>query len=343
MPYKSSDIYQLRRWIAMDELFRRHPYKYSRMKMYNKLKEIYAIDVSRDTFYKDINSLNSIFNDKIQIINDLEAKQWHYEDHRQSILNYSIDKDSSNHLRLLLKLIKDDIEQPVFDKTKAIIEAICNYETTDLEITEADISKKHDNSIILGKDDPENKIFFNEIYSAITTKQAIRISYQNFNEEAKLKTLSPLGFKKHNNNWYFIARDHSLSDDKKNPKIYKLSKVVKINLLDGEYQHQPNFSLKEYFKYSIGIFQINTEEPIPLKILIDGEKNLQRFYENPFVEDVKYSKQRANSVIAEMNVYNSFELMNELFSYGLGIKIIEPTSLIKEYKKALKDRIGAYV
>jgi predicted DNA-binding transcriptional regulator YafY len=341
MTYKSSDIYQLRRWIAMDELFRRRPYKYSRLEMDEKLKEIYAIGVSRDTFYKDINSLNSIFNDKIQIINDLDSKKWHYEDHRQSILNYSIDRDSSNHLRLLLKLVKDDLEQPVFDKTKAIIDAICNYEITDLEITEADISKKHDKSIILGNDVPENKIFFNEIFSAITTKQALRITYQNFNKEAEIKTLSPLGFKKHNNNWYFIARDHSI-DDKKNPKIYKLSKVVKINLLDGEYQHQPNFSLKEYFKYSIGIFQINIEEPIELKILIEGEINVNRFYENPFVQDVKYTNIQANSVIAEMLVFNSYELMNELFSYGLNIKIIGPENFIPKYIKELKDRIGAY-
>ena len=342
MTYKSSDINQLRRWIALDELFRRPKFNYSIKELRNKLEERYAIIITRDTIYKDFNTLNSIFNDKIQIVNDTVTKKWHYKDHRQSILNYSIDKDSSNHLRLLLKLIKDDIEQPVFDKTKAIIEAICNYETTDLEITEADISKKHYKSIILGKDDPENKIFFNEIFSAITTKQAIRISYQNFNEVTKLKTLSPLGFKKHNNNWYFIARDHSLSDDD-NPKIYKLSKVIKINLLDGEYQSQPNFSLKEYFKYSICIFQINKKEPLELKILIEGENNVNRFYENPFVQEVKYTNKQANSVIAEMKVYNSYELMNELFSYGLGIKIIEPKDFIPKYIKELKDRIGAYV
>ena len=342
MELKSSDINQLRRWIVMDELFRRYPYKYSEPTIRDEVERRCDISFKRDTTYRDINTLNSIFNDKIQIVNDKTTRKWHYEDHRQSILNYSIDKDTSNHLRLLLKLIKDDIEQPVFEKTKAIIDAICNYETTDLDITEADILKKHDKSIILGKDVPENKIFFNEIFSAITTKQAIRISYQNYNEETKLKTLSPLGFKKHNNNWYFIARDHSLSDDD-NPKIYKLSKVIKINLLDGEYQDQPNFSLKEYFKYSIGLFQINDKEPLQLKILIKGEKNLQRFYENPFVNDITYSNKQANTVIAEMKVYNSYELMNELFSYGLGIKIIEPTSLIKEYKKALKDRIGAYV
>ena len=154
--------------------------------------------------------------------------------------------------------------------------------------------------------------------------------------------MSPLGFKKHNNNWYFIARDHSLSDDD-NPKIYKLSKVIKINLLDGEYQSQPNFSLKEYFKYSIGIFQINKKEPLELKILIEGENNVNRFYENPFVQEVKYTNKQANSVIAEMKVYNSYELMNELFSYGLGIKIIEPKDFIPKYIKELKDRIGAYV
>ncbi len=342
MELKSSDINQLRRWIAMDELFRRYPYKYSEPEIRDEVKYRCDISFERDTTYRDINTLNSIFKDKIQIVNDKTRRKWHYEDHRQSILNYSIDKDSSNHLRLLLKLIKDDLEQPVFDKTKAIIEAICNYETTDLEITEADISKKHYKSIILGKDDPENKIFFNEIFSAITTKQAIRISYQNFNEETKLKTLSPLGFKKHNNNWYFIARDHSI-EDKKNPKIYKLSKVVKINLLDGEYQHQPNFSLKEYFKYSIGIFQINDKDPILLKILIEGEKNVNRFYENPFVQDIQYTNKQANSVIAEMKVYNSYELMNELFSYGLNIKIIGPEDFIPKYIKELKDRIGAYV
>ena len=88
---------------------------------------------------------------------------------------------------------------------------------------------------------------------------------------------------------------------------------------------------------------MNGLAPLELKILIEGENNVNRFYENPFVQEVKYTNKQANSVIAEMKVYNSYELMNELFSYGLGIKIIEPTSLIKEYKKALKDRIGAYV
>jgi predicted DNA-binding transcriptional regulator YafY len=341
MTYKSSDINQLRRWIALDELFRRPKFNYSIKELRNKLEERYAIIITRDTIYKDFNTLNSIFNDKIQIVNDTVTKKWHYKDHRQSILNYSIDKDTSNHLRLLLKLIKDDIEQPVFDKTKAIIDAICNYETTDMEITEADISKKHDKSIILGNDVPENKIFFDEIFSAITTKQAIMIIYQKFNKEAEIKILSPLGFKKHNNNWYFIARDNSLSDDD-NPKIYKLSKVEKIYLLDGDYQRQPNFSLKEYFKYSIGIFQINDEKPIDLKILIEGEKNINRFYETPFVQDVRYTNKQANSVIAEMSVFNSYELMNELFSYGLNIKIIGPEDFIPKYIKELKVRLGAY-
>lgn len=119
--------------------------------------------------------------------------------------------------------------------------------------------------------------------------------------------------------------------------------MVKINLLDGEYQHQPNFSLKEYFKHSIGIFQINKKEPLELKILIEGENNVNRFYENPFVQEVKYTNKQANSVIAEMKVFNSYELMNELFSYGLGIKIFEPEDFIPEYIQALKDRIEAYV
>ena len=48
MPYKSSDIYQLRRWIAMDELFRRRPYKYSRLEMDKKLIENYGFGSKPD-------------------------------------------------------------------------------------------------------------------------------------------------------------------------------------------------------------------------------------------------------------------------------------------------------
>ena len=342
MPYKSSDIYQLRRWIAMDELFRRRPYKYSRMEMDKKLNEIYAIDVSRDTFYKDINSLNSIFNDKIQIINDLEAKKWHYEDHRQSILNYSIDKDTSNHLRLLLKLIKDDLEQPVFEKTKNIIDAICNYENNEIKINEDNFINKKLASVIYNRDVPENQIFFDRIFSAISTQQAINISYKSFNNPSKIKKLSPLGFKRYYNNWYFIARDHSL-DIADNPRIYKLAKVEQVELLDGEYLPLPNFSLKDFFKYSIGIIQINNLKPIDLKIEINQESKVTRFCENPFVEEVQFVKKTKDHVIAKMKVIQTDELINELFNYGNDLKILSPNSLIKAYTKALNERIGAYV
>lgn len=175
-----------------------------------------------------------------------------------------------------------------------------------------------------------DKEILGTIREAIMAFKSIKIVYEKSKCEIKTYKLHPYGViygEKHN----LVAFDPK----DKEKKLFILSKIKEISVLDEYFDVEEGFDLKKYAENSFAIYQ---EKPmsVVLKFNSTVADEAKNFYFHP---SQKIEENEDGTVTVSFKAGGSVAICWHLFRWGKSVKIIKPASLQKQYKNLLEEAL----
>lgn len=177
-----------------------------------------------------------------------------------------------------------------------------------------------------------DKEILGSIREAIMAFKAIQIIYEKSKDKIKTYKLHPYGViygEKHN----LVAFDPKV----KEKKLFTISKIKEISLLDEYFDVEEGFDLKKYAENSFAIYQ---EEPMSVVLKFDSSiaDEVKNFYFHP---SQKIEENENGAVTVRFKAGGSVAICWHLFRWGKDVQIIKPVSLRKQYTKMLEETLSA--
>ncbi|PFM63678.1 transcriptional regulator [Bacillus cereus] len=169
-----------------------------------------------------------------------------------------------------------------------------------------------------------------QLQEALFTSRKVKIQYEKRSGERSERIIDPYGFVHYNEFFYCLA----MCNDKKEKRMFKLSRIKDIRILYGTYKIPDNFDIREEFP-KFGLMK----EPLEVELLIYP----------PFAASVPESIWGENQII-EYNSDGSIRfhatmsgkesIKKWILGMGAAVEVIRPDSLrediIQEGRKLLK-------
>lgn len=299
------------------------------------LKDIQdEFDVSRRTAERMRDVIDRAFGDKLQEVEtNSRVKRWTLKENPAAkLVSFSpeelaeIENARKNYEADKLQA-KTDVIKHILNKMKTLTGSLKTKVENELEILlEAESFAVRQRPFC--KIDKE---ILGTIREAIMAFKPIKIVYEKSKDTVKTYKLHPYGViygEKHN----LVAFDPK----DKEKKLFILSKIKEISLLDEYFDVEEGFDLKKYAENSFAIYQ---EEPMSVVLKFDSTvaDEAKNFYFHP---SQKIEENEDGTVTVSFKAGGSVAICWHLFRWGKSVKIIKPASLQKQYKNLLEEALS---
>lgn len=175
----------------------------------------------------------------------------------------------------------------------------------------------------------------NPLYQYIIRQQVVHIIYQPFSYKEPLQIdLCPHLLKEFRNRWFLFG---SRADDLTifNFALDRIISVEPVN--DIEYRQNPNFNPEHFFDDVIGVSRNITDKPQRLVIWATPSES-KYIMTKPFHKSQRLIHSHDDGCCEfEINVIVNYELYSVLLSYGPGIKVLSPDTVVQGMHERLKE------
>jgi predicted DNA-binding transcriptional regulator YafY len=188
----------------------------------------------------------------------------------------------------------------------------------------------------------KSKEWLPQILDAILQRQCLEVLYTNAKKITKKKQLCPYVIKQYNNKWHMVAYDYTSSRPEKT-NVFLLDSIKSIDHSNKDYHVDESFNAEDYFKYSIGIWQVHNAKPIKVVMEISDSDLFDGIINNPIHHSQTYQLNKTKDKLTlKIEVYETPELMSLINSFGSSLKVLEPKSLVDKVKENAKKLILLY-
>jgi predicted DNA-binding transcriptional regulator YafY len=292
--------YFLRQSLIIRKL-RKAPCSFSEIEVFLDLEseiQEYDFRISKRTFHRDVNNIQSIFDIDIQ---------YNAVNH-----TYFIAEDSEYHSE-----VKD-----------RMLEA---FDTFNMLNTSANVNQY----IQFEKRMSNGSEHFAGLLHATKSRLTLNLTYHKFQEtNASIKTVEPYLLKESVNRWYLVAKDKNDNTI----KTYGLDRIVDFEFTQSKFNKPDYNKINHLFDNCFGI--INFDNEPTERILLEFAENQGKYVRNfPLHNSQKIISDNNGSLIIELYLKLTEDLLMEILSHGNYVKVIEPKSLkesvLDVYRKGL--------
>ena len=180
--------------------------------------------------------------------------------------------------------------------------------------------------------------YLSPLLSAIKEKNVTYFEYESFiSQQRKRRMVTPLLLKEYQNRWYLISYDIV----KEGVVTYALDRMAELDVSEQTGKTPNDFNPDLFFKYSVGITASQNAQPE--KIIFKANSIASRYIDSqPFHESQEVISSSENETKFSLFVVVSEELIRKLMSYGGELKVIEPSSLLRELKRRAQETLNQY-
>ena len=211
---------------------------------------------------------------------------------------------------------------------------------------------KQDRKIIsLTKNPLENSSLIGQLFTAISQRQVIKLTYHTFNDEENEKEVAvhPYLLKEYNRQWFlFAAAD---SDDKL--LCFSLDRIDDIQPLPAYKYRDYNGDLNAYFDDIIGVtlhigqpvehivFWVSdtSKHYVETKPLHDSQIRYKGVQENMYKDEYPMFE---GGAFFSIDCVENYELIRELCSFGAELVVLSPRKLNQEITSRVKKMYDRY-
>lgn len=253
-----------------------------------------------------------------------------YEDKSYSIFNIPFNDEEVAQLTQTLSILARFEGMPQFEWMDDFV----NRFKSSLKLTTS-------NEPIVGFDeniDLKGRNFFATLFSAISNKQVLEISYKNFKHDIVQEYIvHPYYLKQFNGRWFLIGH----SDNIGKLSVFAFDRIVSTKSNNRDYIPNTTYNFNEYFDDMIGVTKPNEASLEVVHLWISA----QRW---PYVETKPlHGSQRVVSkdeygVTIQIEVYLNRELEQLVLSFGKDIKVLSPRILQEKIHSNIIENLSNY-
>jgi len=290
-----------------------------------------AFECSRRSAERMKTVLFDLFPDKIEEIQNFNStdkkKRWRFtKGTMNSLITFTSD-DFAN-LESLKGLSNDENQIKQLDEIIAKIKALTPQKNMMALDTDVSAILESQGYAIrqYARENVDNKVL-EQIRNSMLAFKKVSFDYY-FDDTTKRITLNPYGIVI-GDRYYLVGFNEYVKD----LRMYRVSKILNLEILEDYFNKDEKFSLSEYCKNSFGIYQ---EEP--LNITLEFDKSVAEDVLNyHFHPTQKFKTLENGNISVKFTSGGMFSIAHELFKWGKDVKIITPKKLKTYYKNYVKE------
>ncbi|WP_312185307.1 WYL domain-containing protein [Sphingobacterium sp.] len=223
----------------------------------------------------------------------------------------------------------DQEEQP--ELNERILEAFDTFNALNL-------TDRLSNYIHFEKRKPRGTEHLYGLLHAIKNQIQIKFVYQKYWEDGLTnRHVEPYALKEFKNRWYLLAKDL------KNVQIksFALDRLSELEILKKKFEFPKNFDVNEHYRYCFGIISPNSDKPE--EVILSFNPLQGKYIKSlPLHESQILLIDNGDEVRVKLKLFLTHDFFMELLSYGNDMKVIAPSSLIKDLKTTAKNILDIY-
>lgn len=263
------------------------------------------------------------------------VKAYRYDKSGYSIFNREWTKEERMIMKVVFRMLGQFDGLPNFDK---------------LENMRIGYRNENETSIVhITRNPLEHKNLFGKLFSCISNKESIILTFHTFEEPNKRNTITifPYLLKEYNRRWYLFGA----SSDTNEIRRFGLERIDNVEACpELQYKEYDGCWDEDYFSDIIGVTNPNTES---LKILFwvdDKQKEYiktkpmhdsQTLLKNDKLQRMKYSQLQGGAFFT-IECKRNYELTRELCSFGSSLLVLSPNEVCEDVKKWITSMYNLY-
>jgi len=144
----------------------------------------------------------------------------------------------------------------------------------------------------------------------------------------------PIAIKESHQRWYLIALDKK--DDK--VKTFGLDRISNLNVTGTKFK-PIKYNVEKEFQHAFGVETYSPAEKVVLEFVNKQGNYIKTF---PLHESQKIIKENDDTLLLEIFIHTTNDLVMELLKYGADAKVISPIMLQKEIKNKILQMKNLY-
>jgi predicted DNA-binding transcriptional regulator YafY len=279
-------------------------------------------EISRKTLFNDLKFLKE---EKGAPINKpTHNDPYYYYTEKFSIKNIVLDEDELYLLRQASALLKKAAPFQISSEIDLIISKLDNRIETNSNNT---IIEFENNTQLHGLE------YIKPIFDAITSKSALKISYQSFNSNVQSDfAFSPYLLKEYRNRWFVFGKNSEYNII----SVLSLDRIKKLGNSNELYNETLNFNSEKYFSNLIGVSIPKNSEVQSIEIKVKAEL-IPYIITKPIHKNQEVVKKYSNGdVLIKLDLIINYELKSLILSFGSGVTIKKPLYLRQEISNEIE-------
>jgi len=179
---------------------------------------------------------------------------------------------------------------------------------------------------------------FYGLLQAIRSRGIILLVHQRFDsDEPKERLVEPYALKESKGRWYLVAKDRN---DRK-VKTFGLDRILEFQVTPGRFDYPQHLDVNEMFRFCFGV--INPGDAQPENIILSFEPEQGKYIKSyPIHESQTILEDNETELRVGLTLFITRDLVMEILSYGMAVKVISPPRLISEVKEICEGASAQY-
>lgn len=179
---------------------------------------------------------------------------------------------------------------------------------------------------------------FYGLLHAIKNHIVILLVHQKFDsDEPKERLVEPYALKESKGRWYLLAKDRN----DRRIKTFGLDRILDFQATPGRFDYPVNLDVNEMFRYCFGV--INPNDVAPDEIILSfGPEQGKYIKSYPIHESQTILMENDKELRIKLTLFITRDLVMEILSYGMAVKIISPERLVKEVNTIYTGAVAQY-
>ena len=298
----------------------------------SKLRDIGWKEISERTLWNTIKEMENNPNWNVVLTNKKKdgRRYFRYEDPTYSIYRQDLDERQLAQLKSMLLMLQQFHDLEEFDRIKELLKQLEKHYNFTLGDTQNIISYDTDRSV-------DGIDYLSPLFEAITTKQALEITYKPYNKDAYTRVVHPYYIKQYNGRWFLFGLE--INDPYRYITNMALDRIQKIDVSLVPYIPNTDYDFKEYFEDIIGVSRKHNQEPVKIELRV-AEKRIQYVVTKP-IHGSQRNHRQAEGII-ELELIPNREFYQRLLSFGGDIEILSPDFVREEMAKKAEELYSLY-
>lgn len=170
---------------------------------------------------------------------------------------------------------------------------------------------------------------------AIRNRIVLSLIHRKYDgDESTTRDVAPYGLKESRGRWYLVAKDR----EDKRIKTFGLDRVLDFQHTPRRFDAPAGFDVNHHFRYCFGVINPEDERPETIILSFDAEQGKYiRSY--PLHESQRILTDNDDELRISLKLYVTYDLIQEILSYGDRVEIIAPETLRHEVTRIVRHML----